>query len=35
MPLKAHVMAARSGHAANVELVKLIRKEYKKKLNPQ
>jgi len=32
MPLKAHVMAARSGHAANVELVKLIRKEYKKKL---
>lgn len=32
VPLKAHVMAARSGHAANVELVKLIRKEYKKKL---
>ena len=32
MPLKAHVMAARSGHAANAELVKLIRKEYKKKL---
>ncbi len=32
VPLKAHVMAARSGHAANVELVKVIRKEYKKKL---
>jgi UDP-3-O-[3-hydroxymyristoyl] N-acetylglucosamine deacetylase/3-hydroxyacyl-[acyl-carrier-protein] dehydratase len=32
VPLKAHVMAARSGHAANVELVKRIRKEYKKKL---
>jgi UDP-3-O-[3-hydroxymyristoyl] N-acetylglucosamine deacetylase/3-hydroxyacyl-[acyl-carrier-protein] dehydratase len=32
IPLKAHVMAARSGHAANVELVKVIRKEYKKKL---
>ena len=32
VPLKAHVMAARSGHAANVELVKTIRKEYKKKL---
>ncbi|MBN1541947.1 bifunctional UDP-3-O-[3-hydroxymyristoyl] N-acetylglucosamine deacetylase/3-hydroxyacyl-ACP dehydratase [candidate division KSB1 bacterium] len=32
MPLKGHVMAARSGHAANAELVKLIRKEFKKKL---
>lgn len=32
VPLKAHVMAARSGHGANAELVKLIRKEYKKKL---
>jgi len=32
VPLKAHVMAARSGHAANAELVKIIRKEYKKKL---
>lgn len=30
MPLKAHIIAARSGHAANVELVKLIRKEYEK-----
>lgn len=29
-PLKAHVMAARSGHAAHVELVKQIRKLYKK-----
>jgi len=32
MPLKGHVMAARSGHAANAELVKLIRKEFKKRL---
>lgn len=32
VPIKAHVMAARSGHAANAELVKLIRKEYEKKL---
>ncbi len=31
VPLKAHVMAARSGHAAHVELVKKIRKVYKKK----
>lgn len=31
VPLKAHVIAARSGHKANVELVKLIRKEYEKK----
>ncbi|MDZ7262003.1 MAG: bifunctional UDP-3-O-[3-hydroxymyristoyl] N-acetylglucosamine deacetylase/3-hydroxyacyl-ACP dehydratase [candidate division KSB1 bacterium] len=31
VPLMAHVMAARSGHAANVELVKMIRKEYEKK----
>ncbi len=30
MPLKAHIQAARSGHAANVELVKRIRKEYEK-----
>jgi UDP-3-O-[3-hydroxymyristoyl] N-acetylglucosamine deacetylase/3-hydroxyacyl-[acyl-carrier-protein] dehydratase len=30
VPLKAHIMAARSGHAANVELVKKIRKEYEK-----
>jgi UDP-3-O-[3-hydroxymyristoyl] N-acetylglucosamine deacetylase/3-hydroxyacyl-[acyl-carrier-protein] dehydratase len=32
VPLKAHIIAARSGHGANAELVKLIRKEYKKKL---
>ncbi len=30
-PLKAHVLAARSGHAANVELIKKIKKEYEKK----
>jgi UDP-3-O-[3-hydroxymyristoyl] N-acetylglucosamine deacetylase/3-hydroxyacyl-[acyl-carrier-protein] dehydratase len=30
--LKAHVLAARSGHAANVALVKEIRKVYEKKL---
>jgi len=30
VPLKAHVMAARSGHAAHVALVKEIRKIYKK-----
>lgn len=32
VPLKGHVLAARSGHGANAELVKLIRKEYEKKL---
>jgi len=32
VPIQGHVMAARSGHGANAELVKLIRKEYKKKL---
>lgn len=32
VPIKGHVMAARSGHQANAELVKLIRKEYEKKL---
>lgn len=31
VPLKAHVMAARSGHATHVKLVKQIRKIYKKK----
>lgn len=30
-PLKAHVLAARSGHAANVELIKKIKREYEKK----
>ncbi len=32
MPIQAHVMCARSGHKANVELVKKIRKMYEKKL---
>lgn len=32
VPLKAHVLAARSGHAAHVELVKKIRKIYKKQV---
>jgi UDP-3-O-[3-hydroxymyristoyl] N-acetylglucosamine deacetylase/3-hydroxyacyl-[acyl-carrier-protein] dehydratase len=31
VPLKAHVLAARSGHAANVELAKILRKEYETK----
>ena len=31
VPLQAHVLAARSGHAANVELVKKIRQAYEKK----
>lgn len=35
MPLKGHVIAARSGHKANVELVKKIYKIYKKKLAMQ
>ncbi len=32
MSIKGHVIAARSGHAANVELVKKIRKEFEKKI---
>ena len=32
MPIRGHVIAARSGHAANVELVKKIKKIYSKKL---
>ncbi len=32
MPIQAHVMCARSGHKANVELVKKIRKIYEKKM---
>jgi len=32
MPIKGHVIAARSGHAANVELVKKIKKTYSKKM---
>ena len=35
VPIKGHVIAARSGHKANSELVKQIRKEYKKKLIKQ
>ncbi len=31
VPLKAHVLAARSGHAANVQLAKILKKEYEKK----
>ena len=31
MPIKGHVIAARSGHFANIELVKNIRKKYFKK----
>jgi UDP-3-O-[3-hydroxymyristoyl] N-acetylglucosamine deacetylase / 3-hydroxyacyl-[acyl-carrier-protein] dehydratase len=30
MPIKGHVLAARAGHAAHIELVKLIRKDYEK-----
>ncbi|MCP4632204.1 MAG: bifunctional UDP-3-O-[3-hydroxymyristoyl] N-acetylglucosamine deacetylase/3-hydroxyacyl-ACP dehydratase [candidate division Zixibacteria bacterium] len=30
-PLKAHVLAARSGHQANVELTKILKKEFEKK----
>lgn len=32
IPIKAHVLCARSGHKANVELVKKIKKIYEKKL---
>lgn len=32
MPIQAHVLCARSGHKANVELVKQIRKLYNKKM---
>jgi len=32
IPIKGHVIAARSGHAANVELVKKIKREYEKKI---
>ena len=35
MPLQGHVIASKSGHAANVELVKEIKKVYKKKINKQ
>jgi UDP-3-O-[3-hydroxymyristoyl] N-acetylglucosamine deacetylase / 3-hydroxyacyl-[acyl-carrier-protein] dehydratase len=30
MPIKGHVLAARAGHAAHIELVKMIRKDYDK-----
>ncbi len=32
IPIRGHIIAARSGHAANVELVKKIKKTYSKKL---
>ena len=32
MPLQGHVIASKSGHAANVELVKKIKKVYEKKM---
>ncbi len=32
IPIKGHVIAARSGHASNVELVRKIKKEYEKKI---
>lgn len=31
VPIRGHILAARSGHAANVELAKILRKEYEKK----
>ena len=35
MPIQGHVIASKSGHAANVELVKEIKKVYKAKINKQ
>ena len=35
MPLTGHVIASKSGHAANVELVKKIKKAYQKKIAQQ
>lgn len=35
IPIKGHVIAARSGHASNVEFVKKIKKEYQKKILQQ
>jgi UDP-3-O-[3-hydroxymyristoyl] N-acetylglucosamine deacetylase/3-hydroxyacyl-[acyl-carrier-protein] dehydratase len=32
MPIKGHILAARSGHAANVALAKKIREQYEKKM---
>jgi|YelNatPaOPRAMG01_1025707.scaffolds.fasta_scaffold00014_123 UDP-3-O-[3-hydroxymyristoyl] N-acetylglucosamine deacetylase/3-hydroxyacyl-[acyl-carrier-protein] dehydratase len=31
VPIRGHILAARSGHAANVELAKILRKEYEKR----
>ena len=33
VPIRGHIIAARSGHAANVELVKKIKKTYAKKID--
>ena len=35
MPLQGHIIASKSGHAANVELVKRIKKVYEKKIIQQ
>ena len=35
MPLQGHIIASKSGHAANVELVKRIKKVYEKKILQQ
>ncbi|MBD3275753.1 MAG: bifunctional UDP-3-O-[3-hydroxymyristoyl] N-acetylglucosamine deacetylase/3-hydroxyacyl-ACP dehydratase [Candidatus Marinimicrobia bacterium] len=32
MPIKGHIIAARTGHAANVELVKKVKKEYERQM---
>ncbi len=32
MPIQGHFIAARSGHKSNVELVRILRKEYEKKI---
>ena len=32
MPIRGHIIAARPGHAANVEIVKKIKKQYQKKI---
>jgi len=32
IPIRGHIIAARSGHAANVELVKKIKKEYERQM---
>ncbi len=35
MPIQGHVMAARSGHKSNVELVKLLQKKFEKQITQQ